>query len=755
MKRFYLLLAVILVVFAACRLKQAGYFEPVTPPAPQPPAPEEPAEPTPEVEPAPEPETPAPVAKVRPLAFSREQVKAVHDAKLEFEADGSYRLRLPNAEWDCGMRIEPKAGEDGIDLSGARWLAVDVENLSPDRQMRLTMHLSSGGKNSDSGDHASAILAKNRAINTGIGLNPGEKATMRIFLPHADLYLSPEDPQPPRDPKARRRGTPSIYVIDTKRVSQIELKVQWPYEEQFQWVVDARISNFRLEGEPDATRIVPKDNFFPFIDAFGQNIHADWPEKVTSYDELVADLARERAELKPAPASWDRFGGWANGPRLEATGSFRVQKVDGKWYFVTPDGHLFFSTGIDVVRNNTDTPNGALHPNWYASEIPADGMMPFTVRALKKKFGKEDYLDDYYAFVIKRLDSWGINTIGNWGAREIMAMSAKPYTACVFERNRSVPMLPDRVFYDCFAPDFREKFFAAVKEAFAKEAHLAKSVTDPMCIGYFVDNELGVNAVIGKMFAADFESCGSKREFFSRAFKKYKTVEALNAAWELDIQQWEDLKKLTAAPKGKGFREDASAFEAAFFDIYYKTVRDALRAVAPNRLYLGSRLVGFRQKRQIWDAAAKYCDVLSVNTYCNALFNLPDIWKENRPERPLIIGEFHFGTFDRGMFRASLCPVPNQTERARAYTRFVQGALCHPMVIGTHWFQYRDQPLVGRGDGEAYQIGWVDGNDRPYPELCAAGREVGEHMYEYRARGVLANRMDGADAPAAETPAAP
>ena len=66
------------------------------------------------------------------------------------------------------------------------------------------------------------------------------------------------------------------------------------------------------------------------------------------------------------------------------------------------------------------------------------------------------------------------------------------------------------------------------------------------------------------------------------------------------------------------------------------------------------------------------------------------------------------------------------------YTSYVQGALRNPWIVGTHWFQYADQATTGRGDGENYQIGFVDICDTPYPETIAASREVGDAMYAYR-----------------------
>ena len=88
------------------------------------------------------------------------------------------------------------------------------------------------------------------------------------------------------------------------------------------------------------------------------------------------------------------------------------------------------------------------------------------------------------------------------------------------------------------------------------------------------------------------------------------------------------------------------------------------------------------------------------------------------------------------MFKPGLAPVYDERERARSFARFVQGCLQHPLIVGCHWFQYRDQPLLGRGDGEAYEIGFVDVVDRPYEWLCRAARALGQTMYFRRAKGV-------------------
>jgi agarase len=49
--------------------------------------------------------------------------------------------------------------------------------------------------------------------------------------------------------------------------------------------------------------------------------------------------------------------------------------------------------------------------------------------------------------------------------------------------------------------------------------------------------------------------------------------------------------------------------------------------------------------------------------------------------------------------------------------------------VGVHWFQYIDEPLTGRFDGENYNIGFVDVTDTPYPELRDAARRVNNTIY--------------------------
>ena len=487
--------------------------------------------------------------------------QGVYKAKVEREGANCVRVRFPSAEWGTGLKW---TSEEGVDFSSAKWLSVDVENLSKTRQSRLTMHVSAGVAEGDSGDHATAIFRKNRSVNTGIGPNPGEKGTMRLLLAHPSIYGAPD-------------GARGPYVIDTSHVTSIHFQMQWPYEDEVDDLADMRISNLRLEGEPDAGRRVEPAKYVPFVDKYGQFAHADWRFKVKDDDAFAKDLAAELPRLKAAPETWDRFGGWKNGPKLKATGSFRTEKVDGKWWLVTPEGRLFFSVGLDVTRIMTDITDGNRHPDWYQGEFPPDGKMAFTIWNLERKFGKKDFADDYYDLVLRRFDSWGLNTIGNWSAPELVMKSRKPYVVSVLERAKGVKRHPKFHIYDFEDPDFEMNFRAAIREKFATDGSLAHAAKDPMCIGFFVDNEL-------------------------------------------QFQKWmPDVGDARAAPLA---------------DLYFRVCREELAKAAPGKLYLGSRFVGFRQSGLLWRTAAKWCDVVTVNAYAPEIVPFPPMYGTVRANPP-------------------------------------------------------------------------------------------------------------------------
>jgi len=178
------------------------------------------------------------------------------------------------------------------------------------------------------------------------------------------------------------------------------------------------------------------------------------------------------------------------------------------------------------------------------------------------------------------------------------------------------------------------------------------------------------------------------------------------------------------------------AFDKVMIDRYYAICRMAMKEAAPNKLYLGSRFNLYRiyypqdtSLNAAFRIAAKYCDVVSINYY---RYGSEDLVLPAGADKPIIIGEFHFGAPDRGLAHSGLRNAYSQLQRAKLYEGYVEESLRNPQIVGTHWFQYGDQPYTGRFDGENYQIGFVDIADHPYPEMVQALRQIGYNLYQIR-----------------------
>ena len=91
--------------------------------------------------------------------------------------------------------------------------------------------------------------------------------------------------------------------------------------------------------------------------------------------------------------------------------------------------------------------------------------------------------------------------------------------------------------------------------------------------------------------------------------------------------------------------------------------------------------------------------------------------------KPVIIGEYHFGTItERGVWGGGLCTATDMNHAAELFKNYTRAAIKNPRIIGAHYFQISDQAITGRGDGENYRIGFIDVTDTPYPDMVDTAR---------------------------------
>jgi len=603
------------------------------------------------------------------------------------------------------------------------------KDVSPFRAIQVAV--------ANSGTSASRISARmnNKSwLGGSVLLAPGETDTLEIWFIHpadtAQRSFVNMDGMP--------GGNASIWdPIDPKSLTSITFEVKSDAQ------LAVNLGAIVGAGQHQPLNTIAKASFFPFIDSYGQFLHAEWPGKVHGNAALVSSLEKEKASLTifKAPVTFDSYGGWMEGPKLRATGSFRTEKISGKWWLVDPEGHLFWSHGVNCVGFDSGV-TGISGRESYFKDLPENAganQSFYNTRQGKTQFNyysfnlSHKYGSDWRAkattTVFNRMRSWGLNTVGNWSDPKIYLSTADqklPYTVNVDYPSKSIDGKSFK-FPDVFDEGFEPAVTAAAKKAALKTAQ------DPFCMGYFVDNELKLLQLTASAMKQNAKGA-AKNAFVNYLKTKFTTISALNAQWGTQYGSWKKLLPDTVLPAKANV--EMTAFDQVLIDRYYAVCKVAMKAAAPDKLYMGSRFNLYRiyypQDTTLNSAlriAAKYCDVVSINYY---RYGSEDLVLPAGADKPIIIGEFHFGAPDRGLPHSGLRNAHSQVQRAKLYEGYVQESLQNAQIVGTHWFQYGDQPYTGRFDGENYQIGFVDITDNPYPEIVQSLRQIGYNMYQIR-----------------------
>lgn len=484
----------------------------------------------------------------------------------------------------------------------------------------------------------------------------------------------------------------------------------------------------------------------PVVDAFGQRLHADWPGKVRTAEELVARAAAEALSLAATPSTLpprDRFGGWLAGPTFAPTGRFRVERDGrGRWWFVTPTGRAFWSLGTTGVR--LGAANDAMpaadrrhlftalpevgHPAWFTGRYPGATAPIVLAGALHgyrwnvlRKYGS---VEAWRERVLARWSAWGFNSFGAWSDELLWGQESVPYTRSLGTRGLAgvEPTVP--AFPDVWDP----RWEAAVDAEFARQT--ADQRAQAWLLGYFVDNELPWRE--SRLLDAAPGAC-LREAWLAFVRARFASLATFNREAGTACVTWDDVRALRAADLASAARL-TEAFLVHYADRYFATVARLLRKHAPDHLYLGCRFVRLPPADGVIAAAGRHVDVLSVNCYSRT----PDPqafadWHRLSGGRPILIGEFHFPLASPRQLPPLWEPFP-EGERETMFTTFVERWARQPWSLGCHWYQHADQPVLGRcTDGENQTVGFVDVTDTPYEHLVRAARTAAASMYTWHA----------------------
>lgn len=502
----------------------------------------------------------------------------------------------------------------------------------------------------------------------------------------------------------------------------------------------------------------------PLTDAFGQSPHHGRKGAIRNTDELVTHLTRRRdaAVKASAPDDFNRWGGWKE-RRVEATGYFRTHHDGRRWWLVDPDGHLFWSAGLDCVhplvdheavvvsptmdlRSVIDLPetNGLLASAWRNNVYRgfAHRELNHLQMNFMRAFGAK-WHEAWRDTALGDIRGWGFNTAGAWSDEAAACARGVPYCR-VLDLNFRFPRTPliSGAFPDVFHPNLEQ-------DARDIAEPLWHTSYDPAMLGYFMQNEPGASWTCPERegpavtMMQQTPHCASRKKLAEILKERYGTDAALAAAWGVPATFAAVADGPWTLPLNPGAMRDLADFSAVMASRLINVVAAACRRADPFHLNLGIRWWSFPP---IWVLKAMQdpnVDVVSFNYYqpkpamVTYGYTSPEPGAEEMVEKlhkPFIIGEWHFGAYDGGLPGAGLNAVPSQEDRGQAYRYYVENAAATPWCVGCHWFNLYDRSVLGGwGSNENQNIGFLDLCHRPHDAIVAAATQTHRRLYRLAA----------------------
>ena len=366
---------------------------------------------------------------------------------------------------------------------------------------------------------------------------------------------------------------------------------------------------------------------------------------------------------------FSEYGGW-KAKRAAATGFFRVEKIDGRWWIIDPQGYYYIHKAVNSVQ-------------LFGNFTP----------------------DNVYEL----LPGFGMNGTGNWSDFEVQNSNLKsetPLAYCpkfsfvsTYKRTRA-DRLPIAVFDDEFVTFCEEE-----------AQQFAQYKNDPQVLGYFIDNELSWTFTGGLESHIDVNDPSDKN---------YQAAVAFLGSRDVGLNNFSD--------------EDADDYAAIMAERYLSVVTKAVRAVDPNHMILGPRFnKSWNRTQEFMEAAGRYLDIVALNHYhrwgsrTNELENIAK-WTD----RPLLISEFYamekIPDFEE---TGAGWRVEDETSRALFYQHFLTAQLEKDFIVGFHWFNFQDDFKNDDNTEAQAKRGLIDIEGGAYPILQESMKYMNDRIYDY------------------------
>ena len=392
---------------------------------------------------------------------------------------------------------------------------------------------------------------------------------------------------------------------------------------------------------------------------------------------MVVDEVEGFTKMENARDAWNRYGSYKY-LRADSTGYFHVQKIDGRWWLIDPDGYA----GINRAVTSFADPTTVQYDYDLCSRAGFNAAGNFVASESQTKNAYNTY----------NYSTWGYTRRYNF------------YQTYKSKRKNYYPdfTTPSGDYVFVLDPKF-ETFCME-----AAESNISPFVAERDMIGWFTDNEIPFNEDQLGYLITRLDSLDPSR--------------SAARAWAIEHGITENDIRSGSSKVTDNIKKQFAGYLA---ERYFSVVQQAIRNVDNVHMILGSRLHGRpRANSYVVNASHAHTDVTSVNFYDRYNPNDQIAKSTWTMDHPCLVTEFY--TKDITVYSSEQSGagwyVPNQQTRGYWYENTCLELLASKCYIGWQYFRYMD-------DSGNSNKGIVSLNKEEYTGMTLLMRELNEQVY--------------------------
>jgi agarase len=432
----------------------------------------------------------------------------------------------------------------------------------------------------------------------------------------------------------------------------------------------------------------------------------------------------------------DRYGGCPD-IQLGATGFFRLERTDQRWWLVTPEGNAFLSFGINHVQ--TKHMMADYNAGHWAEKLGIAGV-----------YDQEAFLPAFRQKVRDDMALLGANTLGCHSPQSYYVQSFMPYVCQMRFVDICHYMTPtEKEFWDVFSQEFETHCDARARET------VLQRVDDPYLLGYSMTDcpvwtDLDAEPHEANIYG--WKRIGLPtwprvlRNLGGSSPGKRAYVETMRELYREDIDRFNETYGTTfpsfsalieaeswrpkTDPVNRREERDNLAFLNKVVDKGYEVEKAAIRRYDPNHMIFGDKLNGNTDMTDdLIQIAAKHFDLIFYQYYA--------LWGDQQ----VLLDRFARLTGKAILHGDSCCSVPDehmpnpfgphcadQQDRVFKFNDMFYNTYAQPDFVGWNWCGWMDLWEPAARPGKQHS-GVQDAFGTFYP-ILEAMLKFSEEMYD-------------------------